>query len=119
VRTGSLAATAAIGFNVLLAQRILAQVTPAICVGVGDAVQVTIFEPADVSGRPGNFVTLPAQAIDASGTFPVPFAGDINAGGRSLLEIRREIEAKLAKRAIDPGVEVALIEQKSTGQCAP
>ena len=119
MRTGSLAASATACCLGLLAQSILAQDTPAICVGAGDVVQVSIFEPADRSGGPGNFVTLPSQAIDAAGMFAVPFAGSINAGGRSLPAIKREIEAKLAKRAIDPRVEVALIEQNSMGRCAP
>jgi hypothetical protein len=37
----------------------------------------------------------------------------------SLPEIRREIEAKLAKREIEARAEVALIKQNSTGQCLP
>ena len=119
MRTGSLAATATIGSIGLLAQSIVAQVAPTVCVGAGDVVQVSIFEPADASGRPGNSVTLPSQAIDATGTFSVAFAGDINAAGRSLPEIKREIEDKLAKRAIVPRVEVALIKQNSTGRCLP
>ena len=119
MRTCSLAAAAAIGSMGLLAQGILAQVAPSICVGVGDVVQVWIFEPVDASGRPGNSVALPSQVIDAAGTLSVPFAGDIHAAGRSLLEITREIEDKLAKRAIDPRVEIALIQQNSTGRCSP
>ena len=81
--------------------------------------QVSIFEPADTSGRPGNFVTLPSQTIDTAGTLSVPFAGDINAARRSLPEIKREIEDKLAKRVIEPRVEVAFIKKNSTGQCLP
>ncbi len=112
-------ATATLGFIVLLARSILAQVAPPICVGAGDVVQISVFETAGGGGRPGNFVTLPAQVIDSRGMFPVPFAGDIDAVGRPLPEIEREIEDKLAKRAIDPRVEVALIERNSAGRCLP
>jgi protein involved in polysaccharide export with SLBB domain len=89
------------------------------CVAVGDVVQVTIFEP--VAGgdrdRPDNLVTLPAQTVGSNGTFPVPYAGEINAAGRSILEIRREIETKLANRVINPGVVVTHLEQNTTGRC--
>jgi polysaccharide export outer membrane protein len=103
----------------LLAQGAVAQVAPVICVGVGDVVQVSIFEASGAGEQSGNYVTLPSQSIDARGTFAVPFAGDIKAAGRSLPEIRREIEAKLAKRAIEPRVDIALVKQNSTGQCLP
>jgi polysaccharide export outer membrane protein len=119
---GSLGAAAGVGCVVLLVQGgAIAQAVPEICVGIGDVVQVTVFESMEStagSGRPDNFVTLPSQTVDAKGTFPVPFAGDIGAAGRSLLQIKREIEANLAKRT-RAQVEVALIKQNSTGRCQP
>jgi polysaccharide biosynthesis/export protein len=95
---------------------------PVIRVGVGDIVQVSVFEsasgglfiPAEASVRPGNFVTLPSQTIDRSGTLTVPYAGDIKAAGRSIPEIQRDIEAKLANRAIEPQAVVSMIEQNAT-----
>src|SRR5258707_824677 len=49
-----------------------AKARPQIRLGAGDVVQVTIFEarsgglfvPDEAGSRPGNFVTIPAQAID-------------------------------------------------------
>ncbi len=87
-----------------------------ICIGVGDVVQVSIFE-ASAGGRSGNSVTLPSQTVDIKGTFPVPFAGNIDAAGRPLSEIEREIEARLASRVIAPGVKVALVAQETTSPC--
>jgi protein involved in polysaccharide export with SLBB domain len=87
------------------------------CVGVGDVVQVTIFETSADGTRAGNSVTLPAQTVGPKGTFPVPHAGEINAAGRSIPEIRRDIETKLASRAINPGVVVTHLEQNATGRC--
>ena len=95
---------------------------PTIRVGVGDVVQVSIFElsagglfiPAEAGVRPGNFVTLPSQTVDRSGTITVPFAGEIKAAGRSLQEIQRDVESRLANRAIEPQVIVALAEQNAT-----
>jgi polysaccharide export outer membrane protein len=95
---------------------------PAIRIGVGDVVQVTIFEsaagglfiPAEAGVRPGNFVTLPPQHVDQAGTISVPYAGAIVAAGRTVAEIQLEIERKLANRAIEPQVVVTLTEQNAT-----
>ncbi|ADZ71445.1 polysaccharide biosynthesis/export family protein [Polymorphum gilvum] len=95
---------------------------PEILVGVGDVIQVTIFEsaagglfiPADAGSRPGNFVNLPQQTVDKRGYISVPYAGQILAAGRSLPQIQTEIEAKLANRAIEPQAVVAFIERNAT-----
>jgi polysaccharide export outer membrane protein len=95
---------------------------PIIRVGVGDVVQVTVFEssagglfiPAEAGVRPGNFVTFPTQLIDRSGTITVPFAGDVQAAGRSLTDIQKDIESKLQNRAIEPQVIVSLVNQNAT-----
>jgi polysaccharide export outer membrane protein len=95
---------------------------PVINVGVGDVVVVSVFEssagglfiPAEAGVRPGNFVTLPPQTVDRSGNISVPFAGPVKAAGRSLGEIQKDIEQKLANRAIEPQVIVAFAEQKAT-----
>ncbi len=95
---------------------------PTIRVGVGDVIQVTVFEsgagglfiPAEAGVRPGNFVTLPAQTVDRNGTITVPYAGEIRAAQRTLQEIQREIETKLANRAIEPQIIVSFVEQNAT-----
>lgn len=95
---------------------------PVIRVGVGDVVQVSIFEssagglfiPAEAGVRPGNFVTLPPQQVDRSGVIVVPYAGSIQATGRTLTEMQRDIEGKLGNRAIEPQVVVSLTEQNAT-----
>jgi polysaccharide export outer membrane protein len=94
----------------------------AIRVGVGDVVQVSIFEssagglfiPAEAGARPGNFVTFPPQMVDRGGTISVPFAGQVQASGCSLTEIQKEIEARLAKRAVEPQAIVSLAEQNAS-----
>jgi polysaccharide biosynthesis/export protein len=95
---------------------------PEILVGVGDVLQVTIFEsavgglfiPADAGVRPGNYVTLPNQVVDRTGTISVPYAGAIPAQGRSLPQIQKDIEQKLAHRAIEPQVIVSIVSQTAT-----
>ena len=96
---------------------------PDIPLGIGDVVQVSIFEaqagglfiPAEVAGsRPGNFITLPSQTIDRSGTLTVPYAGRISAAGRSKEEVEREIEDKLSNRAIEPQVVITTVTSHSS-----
>ena len=95
---------------------------PVIRVGVGDVVQVTIFEsavgglfiPAEAGVRPGNFVTLPPQQVNRSGNINVPYAGAIKAAGLTLGEIERSVESSLSNRAIEPQVLLSLVEQNAT-----
>ena len=94
---------------------------PAIRVGVGDVIQISIFESSAgglfVSGeggnRAGNSVTLPQQIVDRAGFVSVPFAGRIRAVGRSLPELERDVEKRLANRAIEPQVIATFTEQNA------
>jgi len=95
---------------------------PAIRVGVGDVLQVSIFEsatgglfiPAEAGVRPGNFITLPPQHVDQTRIISVPYAGDILAAGRTVKEIEEDIRSKLANRAIEPQIIVSLVERNAT-----
>jgi polysaccharide biosynthesis/export protein len=97
----------------------LDQPRSAISVGVGDVMQVTIFEtgsgglfiPADAGSRPGNFVQLPPQQVGQNGLITVPWAGKIRAEGRTPITIQTDIEKKLANRALEPQVVVSFIER--------
>jgi polysaccharide biosynthesis/export protein len=85
-------------------------------VGVGDSLEVTIWEapPAVLFGggtfttgieaalqgsRPG---TLPETMVGPSGTITVPFAGQIPAAGRTLRQIEQSIVARLHGMANQP-----------------
>jgi polysaccharide export outer membrane protein len=90
--------------------------------GVGDIVSVTIFEaaagglfiPSEAGVRPGNFITLPNQAVDSQGNISVPYAGAIRAQGRTASQVEQAIVDALKNRAIEPQVVVALIEQRTS-----
>jgi polysaccharide biosynthesis/export protein len=94
----------------------------AIRFGVGDIVGVTIFEassgglfiPAEAGVRPGNFVTLPNQAVDHDGNISVPYAGTIRANGRTPTEVQKAIVETIQNRAIDPQVVVTLVDQRAS-----
>jgi polysaccharide export outer membrane protein len=90
--------------------------------GIGDILGVTIFEaasgglfiPAEGGVRPGNFVTIPNQAVDPRGNISIPYAGSIRANGRTQVEVQDAIVAALKNRAIEPQVVVSLVEQKTS-----
>jgi polysaccharide biosynthesis/export protein len=90
--------------------------------GIGDTVSVTIFEaaagglfiPAEAGVRPGNFVTIPNQAVDSNGNISVPFAGLIQARGKTPTEVQQAIVAALGNRAIDPQAVVSLVDQRAS-----
>lgn len=94
---------------------------PALLVGVGDTVQVTLFEaqsgglfiPVDAGSRPGNYVVLPNQTVDSRGYISVPYAGQVAVLNRSTPAIQRDIVEKLKNRAIEPQALVSLVNQSS------
>ena len=95
---------------------------PAVRLGVGDVVSVTIFEaaagglfiPNPGSTRPGNYVTLPDQIVDDAGNITVPYAGAMHVAGRKIPDVQAEIVEKLKDRAIEPQVVITLKDQKAS-----
>ena len=92
---------------------------PKVSIGAGDVLQLTIFEsrsgglfiPVDAGVRPGNYVTLPPQTVDDKGKIAVPYAGDLQVAKRSVLEVQRMVEERLANRAIEPKVIISINEE--------
>lgn len=82
-------------------------------VGVGDALEVTIWEaaPAALFGtanlgtgigsgiQSGQERSLPELLVGPDGTITIPFAGEVPAAGRTLRQIEREIVARLTGQA--------------------
>jgi polysaccharide export outer membrane protein len=89
--------------------------------GVGDIIEITIFEaqagglfiPSDAGSRPGNYITLPKQTVDRSGSISVPYAGTIKAAGRPVGDVQMEIEKRLSNRAIEPQVVISTTLSRS------
>src|SRR5258708_33461435 len=90
--------------------------------GIGDLLGVTIFEassgglfiPAEGSVRPGNFITIPTQAVDVNGNISIPYGGAIRARGRTQVELQQAIVDALKNRAIEPQVVVSVVEQRTS-----
>lgn len=86
---------------------------------VGDTVAITIYEsqsgglfiPTEAGVRPGNFVTIPTQVIERDGVLSVPYAGNIEALGKTTSELAAEITEKLGARAIEPQVVVSVTDR--------
>lgn len=89
-------------------------------VGIGDVVEVSLWEapPAALFGiafndlRSGSATTraavFPEQMINTEGTITIPFAGKVRAAGRTLQQIAAEIEHNLQGKANQPQVLVRL-----------
>jgi len=90
--------------------------------GIGDIVGVTIFEassgglfiPAEAGVRPGNFISIPPQAVDVNGNVSIPYGGAIRARGRTQVELQQAIVDSIKDRAIEPQVIVSLSEQRTS-----
>ncbi len=98
-----------------------------IMVGVGDTIEVNIWEapPAtlfgatDASARSGALgtsrnTTLPEQTIGTSGQINIPFVGTVTAMGRSTSQIEAEITQRLKGKANQPQVLVRLLRNNSS-----
>lgn len=94
-------------------------------IGVGDVIEVTIWEapPAvlfgggaargNVAASPGQAVGIPQQMVDAAGTINIPFAGAVAAAGQTTAQVERAIVARLAGRAHQPQAVVRLVQNEA------
>lgn len=89
-------------------------------IGVGDIVSITIFEatsgglfiPQEAGSRAGNFVQIPNEQVDNSGTITVPYAGAVKIAGLTSRQASEEISRLLSRRAIEPQVVVTMSERR-------
>jgi polysaccharide export outer membrane protein len=64
--------------------------------------------------RPGNYVTIPTQAVDTNGNISGASRGAIRAIGRTPVEVQQAIVDALKNRAIEPQVVVSLVDQRTS-----
>ena len=90
--------------------------------GIGDIINITLFEaksgglfiPPEAGVRPGNFITLPPQAVDSKGNIFVPYAGSLRAKGRTVAELQAAIVDSLKNRALEPQAIVSLADERAS-----
>jgi polysaccharide export outer membrane protein len=102
-------------------------------IGRGDTLEVTIWEspPAALFGNTASFgardtgatlaagsastqrTSLPEMMVDDTGRISVPFAGSIQASGRTPAQVSRQIVSRLTGKAHDPEVIVRLVNNKN------
>jgi len=90
--------------------------------GVGDVLGITIFESGPgglfISPQggtaPGNYVTLPNQAVDDHGNISVPYAGTLRAQGRTAPDVQQAIVTRLKDTALKPQAVVSLVDQRAS-----
>jgi len=95
-------------------------------IGPGDVIEISVWEAppaalfggAVVEARAGaattRVTTLPEQMVNARGEVNVPFAGKINAAGRSAAAIEADIVDKLKRKANQPQVLVRLVRNNTS-----
>ncbi len=97
-------------------------------IGAGDTLQVTIFEapPATLfgagtldvaslaAGAAPHASALPGLLVANSGMIDIPFAGSIQAEGRTPQEVARAIATRLVGKAHDPQVLVSIAENATS-----
>ena len=81
-------------------------------IGVGDVLSVSIWEaaggglfgasPTDHVSAGSRSVAIPEQVVGQDGGISVPFAGRVPAAGLKPIQVQREIEERLAGKAIEP-----------------
>jgi len=91
--------------------------------GVGDIVSVSIYEASSGglfgtgdlgTGVGTKNVQLPQQQVGRNGTINVPFAGAVQAAGRTPGQVGRAIMNALSAKAIEPQVIVSLVQNTSS-----
>lgn len=106
------------GFSPVLVQ---AAKIPNSSIGVGDFVAITVFEsgagglfiPSEPGTRSGNFINLPTQQVDASGSITVPFAGTVKVAGMSPQAVSKALVSRLGDRALEPQVVVTITDRRA------
>lgn len=83
-------------------------------VGVGDILDITVFDHPELSTPPG-FRTpeQSGQRVQADGTFFYPYVGQVQARGLTPEAIRDDLAVKLADYIPDPQVDVRVASYKS------
>lgn len=92
-------------------------------IGIGDTVEVTVFEAAGGglfsqtivgNNSPGSHsAVIPPQVVARDGSITVPYAGRVRVAGKTPPEVEKEIVERLTGKAIEPQAIVSLTKDVS------
>jgi Periplasmic protein involved in polysaccharide export len=85
-------------------------------IGVGDSLTVNIWEasPDGLFSTAERKHTSLQTVVDENGMIFIPYAGRVQAAGRSVEALRTSVEASLKGKAVDPQVQISVAENKSS-----
>ena len=82
-------------------------------IGPGDELSIHVFEHPELNIATGDGRVVASFRVRTDGTFEYPFVGAVEAGGRTLDEVRTDLKARLSKFIPDPQIDVRIAEFKS------
>ncbi|MCH2101933.1 MAG: polysaccharide export protein [Planctomycetes bacterium] len=80
--------------------------------GPNDVVRVNVWKHPEL-GSSIYRANTPGTPVDASGKISLPVIGEVVAAGRTIFEVRDEIQLRLAEYLLDPRVDISLLEQNA------
>lgn len=83
-------------------------------VGVQDVLLVTVWNHPEIN-NPGGSVNaaVSGRVINEDGTFFFPYAGKVNAEGKTVQQIRDELTKRLSRVLVEPQVDVSVLQYRS------
>ncbi|WP_434028986.1 polysaccharide biosynthesis/export family protein [[Pseudomonas] boreopolis] len=84
-------------------------------IGPGDSLYITVWDHPEltVPAGPQQQATMAGRLVQADGTLFYPYIGKIQAAGRTPMELREDISARLAKYVEAPQVDVSILNYAS------
>lgn len=83
-------------------------------VGIQDVLLVTVWNHPEIN-NPGGSVNaaVSGRVINEDGTFFFPYAGKVEAEGKTVQQIRDELTKRLSKVLVEPQVDVSVLQYRS------
>ncbi len=78
-----------------------------------DILNITVWNHPELNNPAGQLSTeLAGRTVDADGTFFYPYAGRVQAAGRTVEQIRSDLARRLTKYLTDPQVDVSVLQYR-------
>ncbi|HEU0198992.1 MAG TPA: polysaccharide biosynthesis/export family protein [Burkholderiaceae bacterium] len=82
-------------------------------VGPGDVLRIIVFNQPELTNPTGTANELSGRVVNSDGTFFFPFAGKVVASGRTVQEIRENLQRALDPFLKNPQIEVSVLQYRS------